>query len=130
MPNHARECFLIDDDHEDQEIFQIALKQVDQNIGFTAASNGLEGLHKLKEDLSFVPDFIFLDLNMPKMNGMQCLPEIRQLGHLKNVKIIMYSTSSDAAIIDESKLLGADDFLVKPDKLGLLVDKLSGILEK
>jgi CheY-like chemotaxis protein len=84
----------------------------------------------LKEDRSFVPDYIFLDVNMPKMNGIQCLPEIKKLGHLKGVKIIMYSTSTDARIISDSIQLGADDFLVKPDKLGLLVNKLAQILEK
>jgi CheY-like chemotaxis protein len=127
---HTRECFLIDDDMDDQEIFHIALQKVDQTIGFTTASNGAEGLGKLKEDPSFVPDYIFLDLNMPKMNGMQCLPKIRRLRHLKEVRIIMYSTTSNAAIIEESIQLGANDFLVKPDKLSLLVNKLSEILEK
>lgn len=125
-----RACFLIDDDIDDQEIFQMALQRIDQNINFIAANNGVEGLQKLKEDSSFVPDYIFLDVNMPKMNGMQCLPEIRKLGHLKDVKIIMYSTSTDAGIISSSKRLGADDFLVKPDKIGLLINKLAQILEK
>jgi CheY-like chemotaxis protein len=126
----SRNCFLIEDDIEDQEIFQTALQQVDQNMGFMTACNGAEGLNKLKEDPSFVPDFIFLDLNMPKINGLQCLTEIRQLDHLKDTKIIMYSTSSDPAMMEASNLLGANDFLIKPDKLGLLINKLSGILEK
>jgi CheY-like chemotaxis protein len=127
---HTTECFLIDDDIDDQEIFQMALEHVDKNIAFMSANDGVEGLRKLTEDRSFVPDYIFLDLNMPKMNGMQCLPEIKKLGHLRDVKIIMYSTYSDESVIETSKLLGAHDFLVKPDKLGLLVNKLSQILEK
>ena len=126
----TKECFLIDDDVDDQEIFQIALERVDQNIGFFAATDCVEGLRKLKEDRSFVPDFIFLDVNMPKMNGIQCLPEIKKLDHLKDVKIIMYSTSTDAGIISSSKQLGADEYLVKPDKISLLVIKLAQILEK
>ena len=126
----TRECYLIDDDIDDQEIFQMALKRVDQNIGFFTANDCVEGLRKLKEDSSFVPDYIFLDVNMPKMNGIQCLPEIKKLGHLKDVKIIMYSTSTDAAIIHNSKKLGADDYLVKPDRLAQLVNKLAQILEK
>jgi DNA-binding NtrC family response regulator len=126
---HNRICFLIDDDIEDQEIFQIALHRVDGGFDFVTANNGAEGLRILKEDDTFVPEFIFLDLNMPKMNGMQCLPEIRRLGHLKDVKIIIYSTSSDPAIIDASKSLGAYDFLVKPHKMDVLVNKLSELLE-
>ena len=121
---------MIDDDIDDQEIFEMALQRIDQSISFVAANSGVEGLRKLEEDRSFVPDYIFLDVNMPKMNGMQCLPEIKKLGHLKDVRIIMYSTSSDAAIINTSKQLGADDFLVKPDKMALLVSKLAQILEK
>ena len=126
----TKECFLIDDDIDDQEIFQIALQRIDQSISFIAESDCIEGLRKLKEDSSFVPDFIFLDVNMPKMNGIQCLPEIKKLGHLKDVKIIMYSTSTDAQIISSSKRLGADDFLVKPDRISLLVSKLTQILGK
>jgi CheY-like chemotaxis protein len=126
----ARECFLIDDDVDDQEIFEIALKKVDRSIAFITASNGVEGLRKLKEDRSFVPDFIFLDVNMPKMNGIQCLPEIKKLSHLKDVKIIMYSTSTDVGIMSRSKQLGADRFLVKPDKIGALVNELTQILQK
>ena len=126
---HTRKCFLIDDDIDDQEIFQIALHEADESIGFVTANNGVEGLRMLKEEYFFVPDFIFLDLNMPKMNGMECLPEIRRLDHLKAVKIIIYSTSADPAIINASKSLGAHDFLVKPTRLDVLVNKLSEILE-
>ena len=67
---------------------------------------------------------------MPKMNGMQCLPEIKKLEHLKNVKIIMFSTSSDAKIINTSLELGANDFLIKPAGLGVLIQSLTKILEK
>jgi len=125
----ARICFSIEDDIDDQELFELALQNIDENIHLSFASNGAEGLQKLKENISFIPDFIFLDINMPKMNGIQCLPEIKKLEHLRNSKIVMYSTTSDENIINTTKQLGADEFLVKPYKMGHLIDHLERILE-
>ena len=127
---NIRTCFLIDDDKDDQEIFAMALQQVDESINLRSAINCLEGLKELRENVSFVPDYIFLDINMPKMNGLQCLPEIKKLPHLRDAKVIMYSTSSDDDIKQTTRQLGADEFLVKPAKLGILVDHLNRILDK
>lgn len=124
------QCFLIDDDLDDQEIFVMALQQVDENIHCTVAKDGIEGLRKLKTDISCVPQYIFLDVNMPKMNGIQCLSEIKKLHHLKDAQIIMFSTSSDAKIIQSTGELGANDFLVKPPRLSLLVEALGAILKR
>ena len=125
-----RTCFLIDDDIDDLEIFAMALHEVDENIDLHSAMDCVRGLKELKENKSFIPDYIFLDINMPKMNGLQCLPEIRKMDHLRNVKVIMYSTSSDEEIKRTTRQLGADDFFVKPPRLRLLVNHLHRILEK
>ena len=122
------EFFLIDDDLDDQELFVMALQEVDKNFSCTVANSGIEALQKLKEDTSFVPDYIFLDVNMPKMNGIQCLAEIRKLPHLRDVQVIMFSTSSDKKIVQASRELGATDFQVKPAGLGLLIEKLATIV--
>jgi DNA-binding response OmpR family regulator len=121
---------LIDDDIDDQEVFEMALQTIDENIRLSFAMDGEDGLNKLRENTSFVPDFIFLDINMPKMNGMQCLSEIKKLQHLQSSRIIMYTTSSNEAIKLTSRELGAHDFLVKPPKMAQLVDLLARILEK
>jgi CheY-like chemotaxis protein len=128
--NNDPTCFLIDDDIDDQEVFKMALQRIDENIRFSAAKDGAEGLQKLQENSAFVPDFIFLDINMPKMNGMQCLPEIKKLEHLRNARIIMYSTTSNESVQRKSQQLGADEFLVKPPKIGQLVIHLTRILGK
>ena len=127
--NNIRTCFLIDDDIDDHEIFAMAIQKVDQKIDLRSATDCLEGLKELQNNVSFVPDFIFLDINMPRMNGLQCLPEIKKLPHLKDAKVIMYSTSSDEDIKQTTRKLGADDFIVKPGKISLLVNHLNSIME-
>ena len=128
--NDNKEFFLVDDDLDDQEIFQIALDEIDPAINLVVANNGIEALQILKKDPNYIPDYIFLDINMPKMNGIQCLPEIRKFEHLEKVPIIMYSTSSDINIINNIKKLGATEFLVKPTGLGTLIKNLEGILKR
>ena len=123
-------CYIIDDDIDDLEIFEMALNKVDENIKLRSAYDCVEGLEELKVDDTFVPDYIFLDINMPKMNGLQCLPELKKLDHLKDAKIIMYSTSSDDDVKRATKRLGADDFLVKPPTVSGLVFGLSQILKR
>ncbi len=125
-----RTCFLIDDDLDEHELFAMALQKVDEKIELNSARDGIDGLKKLKDNISNVPEFIFLDINMPKMNGLQCLPEIKKIDHLRNAKVIMYSTSSDEDIQATTKQMGADDFLVKAPKLSLLVNHLHQILVK
>ena len=75
--------FLIgDDDPDDQELFLEALKEIDEDFVCVTAFDGQEVLDKLENSL-FVPDMIFLDLNMPKMNGHECLKEIKKNSLLK-----------------------------------------------
>ncbi|MGN6419597.1 MAG: response regulator [Pseudobacter sp.] len=121
--------FLIDDDLDDQEVFEMALQRIDSNYSLSVAHDGVEGLQKLTSD-DFVPDFIFLDINMPRMDGMQCLPELRKLKHLRQSRIIMYSTTNDDRVREASQQLGADEFMVKPSRLNLLVSQLTRIIEK
>jgi CheY-like chemotaxis protein len=120
---------LIDDDLDDQEIFCLAAKEVDQAIKCTCENSGIEALAKLNEG-SFVPDCIFIDMNMPRMNGRQCLIEIKKINHLSNVPIYMCSTSSDPSVIAETKMLGAVDFIVKPSTLGEFTKTLSSVFER
>lgn len=84
----------IDDDSEDREMFCDALKIVDPNIHFVPMDSGRCALDFL-DDAPISPDYIFIDINMPKMNGYECLEQI--LCDRKNDSscIIMYSTTFD-----------------------------------
>jgi CheY-like chemotaxis protein len=126
----AQECFFIDDDPDDHELFLMALERIDKNINCHLANNGIDALKRLSKDNGFVPDYIFLDINMPKMSGMECLAEIKKLDHLDQSEILMFSTSSDLKVIEASKALGANHFFVKPPSMDLLVETLAKMLRR
>lgn len=121
-------CFLVDNDEEDQEIFSMALKDADPAIHCVFANDCPDALKKLATHTSFIPSLIFIDMNMPFMDGMQCLQEIKNLQHLKTAPVYMYSTSGDAAVIARVKKAGANDFIVKPPSIKKLTEILSQIL--
>lgn len=106
--------FLADDDEDDRMLFQEALAEVDKEIRCIMVRNGREALDVLQNEMLLLPDYIFLDLNMPMLNGLQCLAELKQIELLRHIPVIMYSTSSDKDSREESKRLGAVDFFVKP----------------
>lgn len=122
-------CLLIDNDRDDQDIFILALQQVDRNILCKTADGGQQALELLRSEPSYIPSFIFIDMNMPLMNGCQCLSRIRETEQLSGVPIYMYSTSASPDAVAEAKALGATDFLVKPNSFSQLVKLLSVILE-
>jgi CheY-like chemotaxis protein len=121
----ALTCFLIDDDIDDREIFEMALKEIDDSHICITANNGIEAIEKLRNDVEFIPDFIFLDLNMPRMNGRQCLEEIKKIPHVRNVPVIIYSTSSEQRDMEETQKMGAAHFLTKPPSINTLSATLS-----
>ena len=115
---------LADDDEDDQLLFKEALADIDPTITCEIARNGVEALAFLQNNLSEPPTFIFLDLNMPIMNGLKCLSEIKKSVSLKGLPVIIYSTSAHRQYIDESMQLGALDFFVKPSDYRGLKDYL------
>lgn len=120
--------FIADDDPDDVELFIEAINEVDNSIQCYTAIDGEEALRKLKGSLSTVPDLIFLDLNMPRINGKQVLAEIKTTEKLNQIPVIIYSTSSIQYDIDEAKKLGAAQFLTKPPSFSQLCKQLSDII--
>jgi CheY-like chemotaxis protein len=108
-------CFLIDDDADDQEIFLSVLEEVAPSIRCYTASNGREAINKLSTE-KIKPDLIFLDLNMPLMNGKQFLAAYQLMDECRNIPVIILTTSSDKKSMEETMQLGARDYITKPDK--------------
>jgi CheY-like chemotaxis protein len=121
---HAKVCLLIDDDHDDQLVFSIAVKRLNKPILCITADNGLIALRKLEHDPSFKPDFIFLDLNLPGLNGIECLIRIKEISKLSSIPVVIYTTSSRAEDILTAKNLGAFAFITKPDDVTDVAEKL------
>lgn len=120
--------FLIDDDIDDREIFTLALKDIDSTIKYTTAKDGAEALDFIENNENFIPNFIFLDLNMPRVSGRECLVEMRKIVRLQNIPIYIYTTSSS----DKDKLelhnMGATGFITKPYTIKKLVEIISQII--
>lgn len=122
-------CLIVDDDQDDQEIFLMTVAKINKDIKCFTSNNGIEALILLQSK-QFIPDYIFLDVNMPKMNGIECLKAIKNLPHLNSSKVFMYSTALESTTLKQSKELGALDFIIKPASLSALKETLSAVLEK
>ena len=116
--------FLIDDDFDDQEFFLLALKKLNDQNECSFAKDGVQGLDMIKSDQHFKPDYIFIDYNMPRMNGLELLVEIRKTDRFKETPVYMYSTTDNPATMEEAKRLGATGFIVKPSALQVLIEIL------
>ncbi|HEY5750810.1 MAG TPA: response regulator [Chryseolinea sp.] len=123
-----RTILLVDDDKEDQEIFRDAIEEVDSSVHCLCANNGEEALILLGNDITAQPDLLFIDLNMPRLNGKQVLQEIKKQPHLDGIPVIMYSTFFGEADIAEITAAGAVHHMIKPTKFTDLCESLEKIL--
>ncbi len=118
---------LVDDDQDDVLQFQETLESISDNVGLQIAVNGQQALTMLRA-ADHVPDIIFLDLNMPIMDGKQCLAELKNDPRLRDIPVIMYTTSSYAKDIEVTIQMGALCFITKPSNLKELRIILSDIV--
>ena len=123
---HSLLALLIDDDKDDQEIFLMALNAISPSVRCEFANDGIYALDELKNN-GFRPNIIFIDINMPRMNGIQCLTEIKKVSKLQHIPAYMYSTSYESAIVEECLRIGATGFLKKAIRIEDLQKQLSQI---
>lgn len=121
MPLRHKNILMVDDDADDQLLFENALQEIDATIHCEIANNGIEALDKLK---TFIPDVVFLDLNMPMMNGMECLAAMKKNKQLANIPVIIFTTTNDKFSIVTTKEMGATAFFHKPIEFNKLRKKL------
>jgi len=114
----------IDDDSEDVELFCEAVRTIDESHTCVVAKNGQQGLDVLRNVL---PDFIFLDVNMPVLDGKSTLKIIRGTKDFKQLPICIYSTSITSRDAEMYRKMGADHCIIKPNNFDKLCDALRDI---
>ena len=120
---------LIDDDEDDQFIFINALKEITAEHKCSIASNGMEALSYLN-DTSSLPDLIFLDLNMPVMNGIELILILKADRRFADIPAVIYTTSDNPDEKKQMKELGVNAFLTKTANFKKLKTELARILEE
>lgn len=124
-----KSLLLVDDDMDDQDIFRTALSEVAQSVLFTTANNGEEALRKLNGN-HVHPDVIFLDINMPILNGFDTLVEIKKQERLRHIPVFIYSTSVRQQDIERARQLGAVNCIKKPSGFMEVCGFISKLLEE
>jgi CheY-like chemotaxis protein len=124
----ARTILLADDDNDDAAIFAQALRQVDSSFDLIHVDTGLGIFEYLRDEKNTLPEAVFLDLNMPEMNGWQCLAKIKNEKKFDMIPVIIYTTSSNPREYEISQDLNAHGLVTKPSDPKLLKKVLDLII--
>ena len=110
---------LADDDTDDCLFFKEAIAELIEPANFTAVHDGEQLMQLLSQETTVLPDVIFLDLNMPRKNGFECLAEIKQNKKLQKLPVIIFSTSFEQEVVNLLYQNGAQYFIRKPAAFAL-----------
>lgn len=111
-----RHLLLIDDDEDESDFFSLVLEQLPP-VKYSFADNARLGLELIKKER---PDLVMLDMNMPAVNGLECLKEIRRHDELRHIPIYIYSNSNDDGLSRAALQNGASGCLKKPQSIEVL----------
>ncbi|MBO3099699.1 response regulator [Gelidibacter pelagius] len=114
MKNTKLHLLLADDDIDDCDFFRDAIDEISDTFELTVLNNGVELMSFLVTEPETHPNLIFLDLNMPKKSGMECIAEIKASDSLSHIPIIIYSTSLDHIVVNTLYDMGAHHYIQKP----------------
>ena len=107
---------LADDDVDDCQFFKEALETMPVLAELTAVHDGEQLMYLLTHETKKLPDILFLDLNMPRKNGFECLTEIKQNKKLKDLPVVIFSTSFEQEVVNLLYDNGAHFFIRKPSE--------------
>lgn len=108
----VKSILMVDDDIDDREIFQEVIKKIDSSLQLKFAEDGEQALGILHSE-TVDPDVIFLDFNMPKLNGLDCLRALKSNKRTQRIPVIIYTTSVDREHEKVALMLGADHCVKK-----------------
>jgi CheY-like chemotaxis protein len=120
---------LIDDDEDDRMLFREALNDVDPVIQCLTEENGRITLAKLESQELVHSDIIFVDINMPSINGWEILKKLKQHSSYRDIPVIIYSTSSRDFDMNQAQQYGASSFMKKPYDFKGLKRRLAEIIQ-
>jgi CheY-like chemotaxis protein len=124
MKTEPLRILLADDDEADRFLFKEAFEEMEIEIDFQTVNDGVLLMDYLAVKDTSLPDFLFLDLNMPRKNGLTCLKEIRSNALFNQVPIAIYSTSVHEKDVEETFLNGANVYIKKPNNFSELLQVL------
>lgn len=120
MKNEPYHILLADDDESDRMLFVSAFSELKIETQVETFNDGVRLMDQLNTHGSPLPQFIFLDLNMPRKNGLECLKEIRSNALWREVFVAIYSTSDNEKDMEDTFLGGANVYITKPNDFGSL----------
>jgi len=123
-----KKILLIDDDSDDRALFSEALHDISSEIVCVTEGDGRKALVELFDSSTELPDVIFLDINMPRISGWDCLDRIKSEESTKDIPVIMFSTSSHQKDIDRACRCGAACLLTKPADYNELTESLTTLV--
>lgn len=126
MKKEPLHILLADDDEDDRLLFTEAFSELKIKTIVHTVNTGIQLMERLKMKNIRLPHLLFLDLNMPRKNGLECLKEIRSDKKLKGISIAIYSTSGTEKDMEETFRNGANVYITKPNDFNILKQ----ILEK
>lgn len=116
---------IVEDNLHDLELARVALELSDVQCEVRVARDGQEALDLLRA-LSVLPDLVLLDLNMPRLNGHEVLAAVKGDPALRQVPVVVFTTSDEPRDRQAATAAGADDYVLKPGGFGELIDTLNG----
>ncbi len=128
MKNEPFHILLADDDEGDRLLFKVAFSESKFKTVVSTVNNGIQLMERLKNEKLELPFIIFLDLNMPRKNGLECLKEIKSIERFQEILIAIYSTSDNEKDIEETFFNGANVYITKPNDFHLLKQVLEKAL--
>ncbi|AZJ31242.1 MULTISPECIES: response regulator [Tenacibaculum] len=129
MAKDKLKIILTDDDIDDRMFFEDAIEEINIASELKTFNHGQDLMSYLCNDCKELPNLIFLDLNMPIKNGMECLIDIRKTPKLQSIIVAIYSTSSSEEDIEEAFVNGANIYINKPTSFKELKKVIKKVLQ-
>ncbi len=126
LPQIPLNILLADDDEDDRTFFANALKEIPVNSNLTTVNDGEQLMDYFSKNPDYLPEILFLDLSMPRKSGFECLTEMKDDIKLKEIPVVMFSTSYtqdfnyELSMIKILYNLGVQDYIRKPGSIGEL----------